>query len=756
MQHQVIRRIVRQLVQKRWALLTLAGVLVVASLVVPKDSDFDRRVHNMIASDSEVLQSFRRLKQSFGGNEIVLAVYRDPNLLDPSGAGIERLAEIGERLERTDGVRSTLSLNKLMGRMIASPTNGFAIRLRKLFEGYTHNHDGTIAVVVCMLQPESASTPPRRETIDAIRAVMKDLPGGLEAGTLTGEPVMLVDGFRFVEQDGHRLSLWSSILMGLTILVCFRSVAWTLISIGVVQMSLLLTRTTMALLGMRLSMVSSMLTAVVTVVGVATVVHLIVRFREGRDAGHGIVRSMFRTTHILLVPVFWACVTDAVGFVSLKSATVGPVGDFGVMMAISCLAVLASVWMLVPGLATLGVRGESDPQQVRGQKLKRALMRFADRVQRHWKPMACLTGILVAFSLWGLRFLDVETDFTRNFRHRSEIVRAYHFVEDNLGGAGVGDILVSAPEKLTWSYLQRIRQFEEKIEAEAGNSGPLQGLTKVLSLADGVLAAAPRLPVHEPPSMSHELLTQSGLMLMKARIPSFYAALHAEDVESEGDYYLRIMFRAREQQTAEQKRALIQRLVELGEETFPKQQPPQVTGFFVLLAFLIDNIVGDQWKTFSIAIAGIGFTMLLAFRSFSLALIALIPNALPVLVVSGLMGWMNWIGWFEFRINMGSAMIAAVSLGLSIDSSIHYIFAFQRARGSGKSVHDSIAAAHGTVGLSMIFATLALIVGFSVLATSNFTPTVYFGTLVSLAMLGGLQGNLVVLPILLRIIYRER
>jgi predicted RND superfamily exporter protein len=167
---------------------------------------------------------------------------------------------------------------------------------------------------------------------------------------------------------------------------------------------------------------------------------------------------------------------------------------------------------------------------------------------------------------------------------------------------------------------------------------------------------------------------------------------------------------------------------------------------------LVDSIVKDQWKTFLVAITGISVTMLVAFRSVPLAVTVLIPNALPVLIVSGLMGWVKWLGWFDFRINMGSAMIAAVSLGLSIDSSIHYIFAFRRAKSLGDSTDRAIEAAHGTVGLSMIFATFALIVGFSVLAFSKFTPTVYFGSLVSLAMLGGLLGNLVILPVLLRAI----
>jgi predicted RND superfamily exporter protein len=118
---------------------------------------------------------------------------------------------------------------------------------------------------------------------------------------------------------------------------------------------------------------------------------------------------------------------------------------------------------------------------------------------------------------------------------------------------------------------------------------------------------------------------------------------------------------------------------------------------------------------------------------------------LPILVVTGLMGWAG------LKINMGAAMIAAVSMGLSIDSSIHYVAAFRRARGQGHSLDDALAMVQKTVGRAVVFSTLALIVGFTVLATSQFVPTVYFGVLVSLAMLGGLAGNLVVLPVLLKL-----
>jgi len=118
-------------------------------------------------------------------------------------------------------------------------------------------------------------------------------------------------------------------------------------------------------------------------------------------------------------------------------------------------------------------------------------------------------------------------------------------------------------------------------------------------------------------------------------------------------------------------------------------------------------------------------------------------------VVTGLMGWAG------LKINMGAAMIAAVSMGLSIDSSIHYITAFRRARHAGRSVHEAFLVVHQSVGRAVVFSTLALVVGFMALCSSQFVPTIYFGVLVSLSMLGGLAGNLVVLPLLLKLVTRE-
>jgi predicted RND superfamily exporter protein len=165
----------------------------------------------------------------------------------------------------------------------------------------------------------------------------------------------------------------------------------------------------------------------------------------------------------------------------------------------------------------------------------------------------------------------------------------------------------------------------------------------------------------------------------------------------------------------------------------------------VLLAQLVDRMLADQWLTFAIAAAGIFALLSFAFQSPLLAAVALVPNGLPILVVLGLLGWAG------VRINMGTAMIAAVSLGLSVDSSIHYIARFRRHLADG-GLTAALETAHRTAGRAMIFSTLALAIGFLALTTSGFMPTVSFGWLSCLTLLGGLAGNLVVLPVLLALL----
>jgi len=259
----------------------------------------------------------------------------------------------------------------------------------------------------------------------------------------------------------------------------------------------------------------------------------------------------------------------------------------------------------------------------------------------------------------------------------------------------------------------------------------------VMSGAD-VVSAAPLLP-----RKGQALLVNAMLRQKDDGQPAFVRSLVGRDPQ-DGGIWLRVMLRAHERQPAAAKRAIIDQVRRIAAEEYPATagRAAEVTGFFVLLSQLVDRLLADQWLTFLIAAAGIFLLLAASFRSPLLAAIALVPNSLPIFVVLGL------LGWFGEPINMGTAMIAAVSMGLSVDSSIHYITAFRRRLVEGTHA-AALETAHQTAGRAMIFSTLALVIGFLALTTSGFMPTVSFGWLSALTLLGGLVGNLVVLPVLL-------
>jgi len=754
--HRTVHRIIEVLIAWRTALLVLAIALAAVAFVPAGRLRFDRSIENMFAPEDPLLGPYKRLKRVFGGNEIVVAVYEDDELFDADGRGIRRLAEVSRRLKAVPGVNDVVSLDQPLGEIIVDERNPLARPVRELFEGYTHSGDGRTCAVLSMLAPESDDVP-RREVIDRLRAVVGTLPEPLRGGMITGEPVMVVDGFRYVEEDGARLGWTSTVLLAATILLCFRSLRWVIVPLAVVQLALLLTRAALVWSGLRLSMVSSMLTAIVTVVGIATVVHVIVRFREARSGGLSPREALHRTGTDLAAPVFWACATTAVGFASLTLAKVGPVEDFGWMMTLGSLLVLASVALVLPGLALLG-RWDADPKRAWGEKvLDRQLSWVVRWVERWPKTVGLVVVVFAAWAAWGTRRLEVESDFTKNFRPDTPIVRSYAFVETRLGGAGVWDVILPAPERLNWEYLSKVRRLEDRLRSEVvvrdPKGEPDAGLTKVLSLADGVLAVSPVDPDQLPDGLRRTLMVSVALRLFALKMPALDRALYGEDPGQPGRHFLRIMLRAREQQPSSQKREIIAQVEQICRQEFPPtDEAPgaEVTGLFVLLTHLIHSVLRDQWITFAVATVLIGLMMAVALRSTVLGLVALVPNAVPIVVVTGLMGWLG------LKINMGAAMIAAVSIGLSVDSSIHYIVAFRRRRDEGASVGDALAAVHQSVGRAMVFSILALVVGFTTLATSQFVPTIYFGALVSLTMLGGLAGNLIVLPLLLKVVTRER
>lgn len=745
----LLARFAAVLVRRRTWLLAAAIAIFAWASVSSQQVEFDRSLENMFAADDPVLPPFRRLKRTFHAGDVVLAAYADDKLFTVEG--LDRARALAAKLEAVEGVELVVGPHSsFLGPAILLPKNRWSQRLIDTFAGFTHSRDGRTAALVCVLAENADHT----ATVEAIRGIIEEAPSGV----LAGEPVMIVDGFRYLERDGTRLGWISTTLLALVIVGCFRSLRWVVVPLAVVVWTRVVTEAVLVALGLRMSIVSSMLGAIVTVVAVAAVMHVIVRFRMARARGRSASASLRETIVLLAAPVFWACLTDAMGFASLLVSDVAPVRDFGLMTAAGAMIVLAALVLLTPGLALFG-KWDADPQRTWGEShLDEGLSWSLRLVERHPRWIAALAAVTIGGLSLGALNLSVETDFTRNFRRDSEIAESYAFIESRLGGAGVWDIVLPAPAKLDAAYLERVRRLQarlrdpEQFDGYNGSKAP----TAVLSLVD-VLDGVTNDRLRSAPRPLHDFVLGNGLRALRGG-STMVRAFYSEDPDAAGRHYYRIMLRAPERLDAAEKNALIGRVGGICDEE--EMLAPagdkalsftagEVTGYYVLLARLIDSILDDQWRMFAIAAGSIGLAIAIAFRSLRIAFAAMAPNLLPILVALGIWGWLG------LKVNIGTAMIAAVSTGLSVDSSIHYLTEFRRRLRGGENVAAALRAAHQGAGRAMTFATLALVVGFAALVPSEFVPTIYFGSLVALALLGGLFGNLLLLPLVLRWLFRD-
>ena len=747
----LLTRSVDWLIRGRWWLLSFALIATVAAWPLSRQLAFDQSIESLYAEGDPHLRDFLGSRKTFGGDEFLIVAWPEPDLFQPDSNALTetaqtRITEFADQLNKVPGVAAESTQH--LASALRFPYR--RDRVRQIVRGLLLGSDDTTTAVILRLIPDKESPVSRGETIAGVRQLaLAHKPPAM----VVGEPAQVHDMFRYVEDDGRTLFVVSLILLAVVLLVLQQRLRWVLLPLVMVVVSLTWTEAVLVLSGLRLSMVSSMLNSLMTIVSVQTGMHVSLYFRDQHrelSPAAALRRSMIE----LASPVWWSIATTSFGFGVLLISHISPVASFGLMMAIGTLVVFVAVVVLLPGCVLLGRMLPETPPSAADRHVAASLGRITLWVEHHPRRVAIGSLLLVTFALAGFPRLRIDTDFTKNFREQSPIVQSLNYVENKLGGAGSWEVNFPAPKKLTAEYIERVRGFAERLQTDFGITeedaeNPARQtsgrLTKVIVMTDGLDLIPESIPFFG------ELSLERRLDLLGSFHSDFINGLFNSDKRR-----MRILLRAFERQPSEAKLQLIADVERLARETFGDAQssdgpdaassvqpPSQSTGLFVLLAFLIESLMADQWTSFFLSTFGITGMMWLAFRSLPIALMSLIPNLFPNILVIGLMGWIG------LPVNIATAMIACVSMGLTVDASIIYIDGYRRARASGLRVHAALHETHRGVGRALVYSTVALMAGFSVLSLSHFIPLVYFGLLVSLAMLGGLIGNLVFLPLLI-------
>ena len=746
--------------QRNW-LLALAVLLLIIFMPIARELTFDQTIESFFPADNPDIRILKQSRQDFGGDEFVIVAWKQPGLIlihpdgnypelsDEAAKAIELVSTKLSELPGVDGKR-TRDLNRILSK---TPRNLNTRRaMLRLFEGVLLNAEQETTSIVLQLQPEAVSNVSRLQTIHSIREVTQQL---LPNASVAGEAVQIQDMFDLVERDGNRLYLASIFVLSSVLWIIFRNVRWVLASAGIVIVSVIATRASFVIVGAQLSMVSSMLNSLVTIISIGTTTHIIVHYRELRGSLDP-QSAAVRTIHELAVPVFWTIATVAVGFAALLVSDIVPVRSFAIMMALATMIVPLFTLLVLPAAFASG--SVPIPGRVKLEdQLDHVLDRMAYAVDRHPAATSIACLILTGVTLPGLWMMQVETDFSKNFRESSPIVQSLKFVEAKLGPAGSWDVAFDVPDPINNSFLMETRQLTNRLK-ELKEGGMV---FDVLSLNDAI-DIPPRVPTSAVARLERLQKRQGDL------VESFYNAERRR---------MRIVLRSPEQQTTEAKLAQIQKVREVvelhfqellkqagataeeqlsDEEAAAEPTPPiaassvaenksaesaTASGLFVLMARIIDSLLEDQVKSFLWACFGTFACMAIAFGSIRIGLISLVPNVFPIILVTGALGLLN------VPVNIGTAMIASVSMGFTC--SVHYIAAFEKAL-PVLGMTRALQLAQASAGKAVVLAHIALVAGFLVLTVSEFIPLVYFGAILSLSMVGGLISDLILLPLLLR------
>jgi predicted RND superfamily exporter protein len=771
--------VIGALLKARHVSFTVTAVALVLLGLFGKRVSYEQSIKSFFADDDPHMTRYQEAARSFGDDNFVFIAYDDPELLTP--AGMDRVAALAasvgpdqissvRRVESLDAMPLLWNLDDILLNLERAParirnallavarksmktldlkaggmTIGGAVRaaaddpaalaeLRKrmtshpLFRGSVIDAKGTTTAVVARLTKTAEHDVQR--TTAALRAKADQFAAQhhLTRPAVVGPPVLLADGFTSIERDGRRLALVGMLLIGLVTLSAVQSLWWAIVPILAGWVVWLATETILATFHLKLSLSGGPLVAQIIVLTMPAASHLAIHFRDDRRREADPRKAAAITLRAVSAPILWCAITGAIGYGALVTSNVVPIEQFGSILG-TCTLVAALLVMAVSPIAMLPPFPLEVPVRFGSEsRVGAAMNHLIGWVHHH--PRAIVGGVFATVLPLAIGMVRVENEsnYINLFRPESRVVRDYHTVEARLGGIGLVELIVPSGAAVDGVLLEKLRRIERGLDALPQKGGPR--VAGVLSLAtvldpDGRLAALPAA------QGAHALATKLELVALSPQadlLPGFHNPATGQ---------ARLLIRLSEQLSAPEKETVFEHAVALARAEFGPES--YLTGLSHLMTKTTEAILVTQWSTFLWSLAGIVLMLTIALRHPVLAVLALLPTLLAVGLVLGLMGWLG------IKLDMATALVASVALGLSVDDTFHCLLQFRRERRT-RPFGASLFASYAVTGPGVILSSLAVAVGFAALRLSEFIPFVYFGTMVCIATSGSTLGNLVLLP----------
>ena len=740
-----------------WSLLVLL-IVIGASLSQIQNFSLDASSDSLSLEGDNNLKLYFETQKTFGSDESLIISYTSKeSVLKPNQ--LVHLRSFRDKLLEINGVNSVISILDVS--LFQSPPlslmelasdvftidNGkadlsFVAQEFKTSPLYAENLVSADLKTTALLIPLSSSDSSiiiddeiLKVMVSEVRSTMNQYSNEADL-FLGGIPMIRNDVIAYITNDLIIFSLAVILVMSVILAIIFNRIRWVLIPIMISIIGALFMTGLISTIGWKVTVISSNFFSLLLVMTLSVTIHLVVRYREiaknNPDTENGELTR--QTLEQMIRPCIYTTLTTIAAFISLILSNIRPVIDFGLMMSIGVTIALVLSFIAFAVVMTLlpkpKIANQAD-QFIAVQKLAVITEKFS-------KGILITLALTVVISFIGLNKLTVENSFLNYFKKSTEIYQGLNLIDQELGGTIPLEIVFDDIANAYWAdpglreEIHEVHQYLDSIDS----------VGKVLSI-DTFMQVL---------KTSNEGKAPNGFLLVlgKNNMPEFAKSQVLTPHISDETNQIRVVARIKETTKELNRKELIEKINQQLVDKFNFNPDNfHFTGTFTLYNNLLQSLFNSQIKTIASVFVIIFIMFLFIFRSASIALIAVLPNTLPSLIILGMMGLAN------IPLDLMTITIAAIAIGIGIDNAIHYIARFQVEFTKDNDYQASMYRAHSSIGLAVFYTAITVSIGFLVLTLSNFIPSIYFGIFMAIAMLSAVVVNLTLLPKLL-IIFKPK
>ena len=571
---------------------------------------------------------------------------------------------------------------------------------------------------------------------------------------LGGIPMIADDMMSYIKSDIVVFGIGVFIFIVLTLWFIFRSLKWVLMPLLGCATSVIIMIGLLGLLGWKVTVISSNFIALMLILNMAMNIHVTVRFLQLKKEFPQLTKdeALFEASRKMMLPILYTVLTTICAFLSLVFSGIKPIIDFGWMMTLGLLISLLVTFLLLPSLINLlSSNNEIGLKDTEKSLVTATLSSFT---KQNRIIIFSTTLLIIALSIIGILKLEVENSFINYFDKETEIYKGMKKIDDDLGGTTPLNIILKFPTKLKKTNAEddEFDEWEEDVDENDEDKAKywftrdkmdkiikvhdyldsLPEVGKVLSFGS-ILRVAEDLNNKELQSLEIAVLYSKIPEAIKTEIVSPYISVEKDEA--------RISVRIRDSLKDLRRNELINKInSELNTELGLEKDEYKLAGVLILFNNLLQSLFKSQILTLGIVIFGIFLMFFVLFRNLIISFIGIVPNFLAAFFILGI------IGLLEIPLDMMTITIAAITIGIAVDNSIHYIYRFKEEFKKINNYNKTMDRCHSTVGIAILNTSITIVFGFSILVLSNFLPTIYFGIFTGLAMLLAMISVLTLLP----------